>query len=318
MKTLKLQNDEYFNPKDLNLNFDLSKCNFQMDILQEKLLQFYIKSDRKFRRAFHTNWTNEFFQFIKDKNKLKESLHLSTIGQVRSGKSMSMISCCIFHQALYNRKFNINYICANEYEYIEKLQTFSENELFDRIFLLDEEKQTVYGSGSVAKKMKMQDVQNIIAINNISTIAINPISWANPHAFYGLRAFGRCMETGINRFMLYNLQSSQSTSSPMGLVFIPMFQKFIPDVYAKDLEKKYLDKKLRWVEQERKGEGDVLAELRKNVAKGFIKDKQYLKLIKKDQKMTYISTKLGSEWTKSECLEIFNLIEMLKNGVNFN
>jgi hypothetical protein len=314
-----MNNDpEYFDPKLLKFNYDLSKCNFQLDILQDKLLQFYLRSDKKFRKAFMTNYTNEFFQFLKDKARLNESFHVSTMGLVRSSKSTSMITICVFHQAIYHKKFSVDYVCGNQYEYIEKLQTFSENKLYNRIFLLDEEKQNTMGVGSVARKLKLQDVNNIIAKNNISTISINPQNWANPFSFYGMRAFGKCMDMGINRFMLYNLQSSQSTASPMGLIYIPMFQKIIPQDYAEELNKKYLEKKDKWIEAEMRGESDVFAEIRKTKAKEFLKDKQFLSLKKKAEKFTYLVTKLGSEWTKGECEEVFNLTKLFEQGIDFD
>jgi hypothetical protein len=66
----------------------------------------------------------------------------------------------------------------------------------------------MFSIGSTAKKLKLQDVANIISINNISTISLNPIKFANKDAFYGLRLFGKCSKTHTNRAMLYNLQES--------------------------------------------------------------------------------------------------------------
>lgn len=235
-----------------------------------------------------------------------------------SGKSYSMISVCIFHQACYGRLFDIDYVCANMFEFMEKLKTFSQDKLKDHIFLIDEEKQTVFGVGSTAKKMKITDVQNIIAINNISTIMINPISWANENAFYGLRAFGRDFKSKISRFMLYNLTGNKSAVTPMGMIYVPIFTTFLAKKYADILEKKYLDKKNKWVMQEQRGEGDVLSEIKRDSAKNFIKDKQFLSLKSKDQKTTYISQKLGSEWTRGEIDEIFNITKLLERGIKFD
>jgi len=183
--------DENYDLSKLRFDFDLSKCDFLMDRLQEKLLERYLRYDINFRRAFTTDYTNDFFGFFKDKVKLGEPIHLSVMGQVRGGKSEAMITLCIFHQACYGRYFSIKYISANVYEFIEKLQTMPQDELTNTIHLIDEEKTAVFGIGSTAKKMKVTDVQNIIAVKNISSIMINPISWANSDAFYGLRAFGR-------------------------------------------------------------------------------------------------------------------------------
>jgi hypothetical protein len=238
------------------------------------------------------------------------------MGNTRSGKSYSAISICAFHQACYGKKFNIDYICGNAYEYLDKLKTFTQDKLTNRIFLIDEEKQTIFGTGSFSKKMKLLDVQNIIAINNISTISLNPNSWANKDSNYGLKSFGRCFNTKTCRFMMYNLQEHGSGGEkPMGCVYLPIFTEFLSKDYANEIEKPYLKKKNEWVMQEQKGTADVLSELKKKSAITFTKDKNYKTLIKKGEKITYISVKLGSEWTKGEVLEIYEITKLLESGM---
>jgi hypothetical protein len=262
------------------------------------------------------NYTLEFLQFIKDKVRLNEPIHIATIGLVRSSKSYTMLSICAYHQACYGRKFTIDYICANAYEFLEKLKYMPEDKLLNRIFLIDEEKMTVFGIGSMAKKVKIHDVANIIAINNISTIMINPVSWANKEAFYGLRTFGRCFNTKTTRMMLYNLQAGgRSSETPLGCVYLPIFTTFLPKDYAEELERDYLKKKKEWVRGEMRGEGDVLSEMKKKSAENFLKDSKFNQLVKKNEKLAYISYKLGSEWTKGEIEEIFELTKLLENNI---
>lgn len=299
----------------LNFSFDLRKCQFQIDALQNRLLEFYLRADRRFRHAFSINYTNDFLQFIRDKARLREPQHLSFMGQVRSGKSYSAITICIFHTACYGKEFTSEYICANAMEFLEKLKSMPEHKLKDSIFLIDEEKQAIFGVGSIAKKTKISDVQNIIAINNVSTIMINPVSWQNKDAFYGLRAFGRDFEYGINRFMLYNLQERGNTGLPLGNVYLPIFTKVLPKEQADKLEKEYLAKKQRWVNQEMRSDGDVLGEIKRNTAKVLIKDKKFLTLKTKRDRMTYISQKLGSEWTSTEITEIESITKLLREGL---
>lgn len=305
-----------FDFSKLNFSFDLSKADYQMDILQQKMLEFYLRADPKFRRAFSQNYTSEFLQYLKDKAKLREPVRISTIGQVRSAKSYSMMSICIFLMACYKKVFTIDYVCGNAYEFLEKLKTMEESKLKDSCFLIDEEKQAVYGVGSVAKKMKITDVQNIIAINNISTIMINPVVWADKEAQYGLRTFGRCFKTKTVRLMLYNLQSKgHSSELPMGCIYLPSFTSFLPSPHGEKLEKEYLDKKNAWVQGEMRGFGDVLYDIKQKSAEVFIKDDNFLSLKKKSEKIAYIGVKLGSEWTKSEINEIYEITNLLNRGV---
>jgi len=307
---------EEFNIKDLHFEFDLSKANYEIDVLQNRLLQVYLRADPKFRRAFSTNYTNDFFQFLKDKARLREPVHISIMGQVRSGKSSIAITIAIFLMACYGKKFNVNYVCANAYEFIEKLKVMPQEELDNSCFVIDEQKSAVYGVGSIAKKMKITDVNNIIAVRGISTISLNPITWANREAFYGLRVFGKCYKTKTVRCMLYNLaEHGRGGELPLGNVYLPIYNFFLPKNYADKLEKEYLEKKMAWVRQEQIGEGDVLYEIKKKSAESFMRDKKFLELTKKGEKTVYISLKLGSEWTKGECEEIYQITNLIKKGI---
>jgi hypothetical protein len=305
-----------FDFKKLKFEFDLSQADYQIDTLQNELLQMYLRADSRFRRAFSKNFTPHFLEFIKDKAKLHEPSHIATIGNVRSGKSFSMITLASFQMACYKKYFTIDNICANAYEFLEKLKAMPMEKSKDNCFVVDEEKQAVYGVGSVAKKIKLTDVQNIVAINNISTIMINPNSWANKEAMYGLRAFGRCFKTKTCRFMLYNLQEKgKGGELPLGCVYLPIFTAFLPKDYSDILEKQYLEKKMAWVGGELRGEGDVLADLKKKSAENFCRDKKFISLTKKKDRKTYISAKLGSEWTSKEIDEIENIAKLIQMGV---
>lgn len=314
---------------DLNFSYDPSIYDYYLDALQNQLLNFYLRADPRFAQAYSMDFTRHFIQFLKDKAKLKEPIHISILGVTRSGKSYTALAICIIHSLLNGRQFTAEYICANEFEYLEKVQSMPKEKLINSIFLIDEAKNTAFGSGSVAKRLKLTDVQNIIAINNISTISLTPDRFSNEKAFYGLRSFGKAIVkakpmtddgfpnyVGISRFMLYNLQEG-SNGLPMGMVYIPIFTRLLPKNHAERLEKEYLDRKNDWVMKEMRGEGDVLMEMKKKSAENFLRDESFMGLKKKDEKVTYISMVLGSEWTKGEVLEIYNLIEIMRKGIKF-
>lgn len=311
--------EKNFDFSQLKFSFNLADADYQLDVLQNQMLQFYLVADRKFRRAFNQNFTISFLQFIKDKARLREPVHMSILGQVRGGKSYSGISICAFHQAQYKRLFTSDYICSDGYEFLERLQSLSEDKLLDRIFLIDEQKQAVFSAGATAKKIKMQDVSNIIAINNISTISICPTKWASPeNSAYGLRVFGRCFKTKTCRLMLYNLQEKgKGGETPMGNVYLPIFTSFLPKEYAEQLEKEYLKRKHEWVGNEMRADADVLSRLKKQLAENFVKDKQFLSIRTQKDRITYIRTKLGSEWTLGETSEILSLTRLMEDGITF-
>ena len=300
----------------LNFTFNLAETDYQIDTLQNRLLEFYLRADRRFRHAFNLNFTNDFLQFLKDKAHLREPISLSIMGGTRGGKSYSAITICCFHMACHNKDFTSEYICANAFEFLEKLKSMPEDKLKNSIFLIDEEKQSVFGIGSLARKTKISDVQNIIAINNISTIMINPVSWQNKEAHYGLRVFGKCYKTKTCRFMLYNLtERGKGGETPLGNVYLPIFTAILPKLEADKLEKEYLDRKNKWVALEMQGRGDVLSELKNHSAKVFVKDKVFLGLKTKRERLTFIGQKMGSEWTKGELDEIESITKLLVEGV---
>ena len=304
-----------FDFKKLKFEFDLSQADYQIDTLQNELLQMYLRADSRFRRAFSKNFTPHLLQFIKDKARLREPVHISTIGQVRSGKSYSMITLSAFLMACYGKYFTIDNVCANAYEFLEKLKSMSMEQSKNNCFLVDEEKQAVYGIGSVARKMKLLDVANIVAINNISTISLSPSGWSNKEAMYGLRAFGRCFKTKTCRFMLYNLQEKgKGGELPLGCVYLPIFTAFLPKDYSDILEKQYLEKKMKWVSMEL-NETDVLSEIKRKSAENFCRDKKFISLEKKKDRITYIQQKLSSEWTSKEVLEVENIAKLIQAGV---
>lgn len=117
--------------------------------------------------------------------------------------------------------------------------------------------------------------------------------------------------------MLYNLQESAKLI-PVGNLYLPIFNAFFPKDYAEELNEKYLKKKLAWVQNEREGKGDTLAFIRRKSAEHFAKDPQYISLKTHDEKITYISQKLGSEFTKGEIEEIFQIVKLLNKGINLN
>lgn len=307
-------NNRPYDPQNLKFSFDISKADYKLDRIQEKLLQSYLRVDADFRRAFNINFTSDFLGFLKDKAELHEPVHISITGIVRGGKSSIALTTAIFKTACHNNCYNIKYVCGNAMEYLEKLKSFSQEELSNSIFVVDEIKGAMYNIGSVAKRVKFQDVQNIIAINNISTIMISPTEIANEDAFYLLRVFGRCFKTNTVRLMLYNLQE-RGKHVPMGMVYLPIYDKFLPEPFSSEFKKQYLEKKQKWVDDEQRGKGDILAEMRKNLAMKISKDKQFNILKVRDEKIAYISQLLGSEYTKAEIEDIFNLTKLLSKGI---
>lgn len=305
---------EYFDPKTLKFSFNLGEADYKLDRLQEKFLQFYLRSDRKFLRAFNSNYTSDFLGYIRDKAELHEPVALSILGSVRSGKSSIALTLASYHQAIYNKKMSADYVCGQASDFVEALKEYPPEKLFNRCFVIDEEK-GFFNIGSLARKQKMKDIQNIIAVQNISTISLCPTKFQNAESSaYGIRIFGRCFKSKTCRMMLYNLQESAKLI-PVGNLYLPIFNAFLPKDYAEKLNADYLKKKLSWVNSERMGDGNSLAMIRKKTADHFVKDSQYLNLKTHDERITYLRFKLGNDWTNSELEDVFQITKLLIKGI---
>jgi hypothetical protein len=300
-------------------NFDLSKTNYQLDELQNRMLEFYLANDRKFRRSYHVNFTESFIIFLKDKVRLKEPFHVAVQGLTRSGKSSVTSTICFIMMAMGGKLFSVEpYITANNIEFLEKVNSLSMEDVGDTIFQIDEEK-SYFGLGSNAKKFKLQDVQNIIAKANISTASLCPTKFSNENAHYGLRTFGRCFDTKTVRLMLYNLQEGgKGGTLPLGMIYLPIPSVILPEELFKKFDGEYQSKKDNWIQDERRGKTDVMGELKRKTAQNFMNDDQFLTLKKKDEKLTYIRMKLGAEWTVGETLEIYNITKLYSQGINLD
>ena len=305
-----------FEPIKLDFSYDLKTANFEVDRMQNELIQDYIRIDARFRRAFYTDKTQVFIEFLKDKAKLQEPVSLSTMGSTRGGKSYSMISLAWLLNYFHKKIMNANYICGNALDFMDNLKQFQEEELMNSAFVIDEDKKALFGQGSGSKKMKLLDIANIIAINNISTISICPTKFPRSESSsYGLRVFGREFKQQVNRFMLYNLQEGEHGSiRPVGMIYIPTFVKMLPKEISEKLEKDYLEKKNQWVNDEMRSTGDTFGELKKRIGKIFSNDAIYKQIKKKQERLAYITTKLGGEYTKGEIDEILNISNLYLQG----
>lgn len=306
-----------------NIDIDISQALFELDALQGELINRYLRQDRNFLRAFHTNYTSLFFQFIKDKVRLNEPFGISIMGQPRSGKSVSAITIAGLAMESRGRIMDTKHIVSDSYKFMEALKDENITHFGD-CFVVDESKQAVFGTGSTAKKVKLLDIQNIIAVNNISTLWLRPDGWAAETSMYGLRAFGRSqfckdgklLPMRINRFMLYNLQESSAGGSlPLGMVYLPHFADILKN--GKQLWKDYTIKKQDWVDAEQKGQGDTLIESMFKVAEKISKFSKFVQLKGNAQKKTFIITALGSETPKGEIDQIFNIIKLIDQGFSY-
>ena len=308
--------------KPKQIHVELGKMVFELDALQQELLNRYLRQDVNFLKAFYSNYTELFMQFLRDKARLNEPITLSIMGQTRSGKSTSGITVAGLLMESRGKLMDANHIVSDQFKFMSALKDEKITHFGD-CFVIDESKDAVFGVGSQAKKFKLGDIQNIIAVNNISTVWIRPDGWSFEQAQYGLRAFGRGQfyrdgskaPCRLNRFMLYNLQESSSGGSlPLGMIYLPHFSDILKN--GEQLWKDYSEKKQAWVNAEQKGESDSLMNDLFAIAEKIHNYPKFKLLKGANQKKTFIQTAMGSEVTKGEISTIYEMIKLLENGFN--
>ena len=224
----------------------------------------------------------------------------------------------VYQEAVKKRQISIKNICAHEFEYGNRLKKGD----FDTCYQIDEAKTGTYGLGAVAKRSKLVDIQNIIAVNNISSIWLRPDTWATGNAHYGLMSFGKAendkqgnpLKTRINRFMLYNLQESKSVNFPLGMVYIPLIWDILPKEESDRLNREYLSKKLDWVKLEQISEEDVFNSDRFKLAYELSKDETFKSIKGFKNKLPYVRTQCTSSTTNNEIDDIMRLANQIIIG----
>jgi len=358
---------------------------FVVDPLQESIIERYIQEYPDFARAMYIDYTERFLEFLKHKARHNEPISISIMGIQRGGKSYAAITLHAIMMLLRGFLPDENFIVSDKNEYLNALKAPAEI-VHKKCFVIDEDKTAVFGTGSIARKHKLLDVQNIIAVNAISTIWIRPDEFSFSDAQYGLRVFGRyeakfhdrfnwqqesvemfkqyqqkggfmseaefksvvsdlpeasmisykLYKSGklsypdfefiegerrdkskirLTRFMLYNLQESAKIGFPLGMVYIPPFvdlPELFPDV--DEFEKKYMAKKMAWVNKEQSCQRDVIYKEKMKIARNFSRDPKFNQLKSRPDRILYISVELGSEFTKNDCEEIERLAKKIIEG----
>jgi len=287
------------------------KAHFETDTLQETFIYNSMRENKKFLRTMHTDFTPQFTDYLIRKTELDEPIGIGIKGVVRGGKSSFAILIACFLCGLRNKKMDVDHICKNEFDFLEKVPSAE----FGDVYVIDESKCAVYGIGSVAKRMKLKDIQNIIAVKNISTFYLTPREFNDTNSDYGFHVLGRARncQPRLIRSLLYNLQErAVGTYVPYGLVTYPLFMDTVP--YGEQFNKEYMQKKLSWVNQEQKSEGTIMHDIQLRMAKYLMQQQDFMAVKKKRERMILAKKYLADEFTEQEKGDIVSMVYMLEAG----
>ncbi len=294
------------------IKLDINNANFVSDALQEEAIFSNLRKNPEFLQAFNTDLTKLFYQFIEDKQKLNEPVTLSLKGSVRSGKSTIAITIACKIAELNNKEFSVKNVCSDEYDFLSKVKDSEDND----VFVIDESKESVFGVGSMAKRMKIHDIQNIIAKKNISTLWITPRRFNDTNSDYGLQTIGRArnVKPNLGKLLLFNLMEGRGIfTPPFGFVILPIYK----DVYSygQKLSDEYEALKDAWIEKEKESDTNIMYEIQKKRAIELNENPKYVSLEKIKDKSVYAKSVLPSEFTKVEIDEIVRLSKLIAEGV---
>ncbi len=298
--------------KSIDIGKAIQEAVFETDALQQEAIMGYLRDDEKFRRLFNKDLTGLFYQYIDDKIRLREPITINVKGSVRSGKSTIAITIACRVAERNGKQLTGHNICANEFSFLDKVKTAEDND----VFVIDESKEGVFGVGSMAKKMKINDIQNIIAKKNISTIWITPRRFNDTNSDYGLQTLGRARNVNprLVKLLLYNLlDKSIGSIIPFGYVIMPIFDDVYP--YGEKLRLEYEAIKDEWIEKEKDSDTNVMFDIQKERALELINDRKFLSLDKIKDMVVFAKSKLPSEFTKQEVEEIVRLAKLINDGI---
>lgn len=302
------------NPKALKLlelpDNILQQADFETDTLQEIFIYNSMRENKRFLRTMHTDFTEQFIQYLIRKTELDEPIGLGIKGVVRGGKSSFAIFIACFLCMLRGLIFDVDHICRSEFEFLERVKDAK----FGDVYIIDESKFAVYGIGSIAKRTKMKDIQNIIAIKNISTIYITPREFNDTNSDYGFHILGRARncKPRLIRALLFNLQQRAiGTYIPYGLVTFPLFVDKVP--YGEQLNKEYTKKKMSWVDAEQQSKGNIMYEIQIKMAKHLLAQKDFKGVHKKRERLIIAKKYLADEFTEQEKEAIITMAYMIED-----
>lgn len=169
----------------------------------------------------------------------------------------------------------------------------------------------ILSKNSFREMQHTEDLNNIIAKNNISVSWIHPPEFVGRNAFYGLETAGRNFEHKLTKFLIYDLtQKTFGISSiPLGFVIIPKYDdiKFETEYERrKDLHIDALkNESIAVRQQSRLDEGFALA-----------KNKLYQRMKNNHQKIQ-LARRLFPMRTEGEYMELVSIANMnIKLGIN--
>jgi hypothetical protein len=290
-----------------NIKVNLKSISFEVDPIQNYTMQLKVQKLPVFAEAMNRNLTGIFFHFLDYKVEKKEPSILEWKGGVRTGKTTGAISTHKYIAQRSGVEFTIEMICPNEQYFVQRIPYAANN----TSMIVDEQMEQHTGLGAFREMQHTEDLNNIIAKNNISVSWIHPPDFVGRNAFYGLETAGRNFEHKLTKFLIYDLtQKTFGVSSiPLGFVIVPKYDDIKFETEYEKRKDAHIDalknESIAVRQQSRLDEGFALA-----------KNKLYQRMKNNHQKIQ-LARRLFPMRTEGEYMELVSIANMnIKLGIN--
>lgn len=263
---------------------------------------------------FYSNKTKYFLREIVRYVKEKRVFRISVMGQTRSGKSEVGSTISFYYTTIFNKffdkghfndldlledeniksgklDFNTFFVCDNQQVYKKRLKEHHQKGKlkYGQIWLIDENKDSTGGVGSMSEIIEMTNLNNIMAKFNQSEVYCQPLKFETRNCPYGLKVFKKDIPNRVNWCLLFSIDNDPSGAVVfkfLGWVKIPLHNN-------EDFRKKYNLLKNEWIAKELEGRADERMIDRSNTAKMLFKNyPKYFEKTESGKRFKYSKSKL--------------------------
>lgn len=253
------------NQKYIKANFQLPPIDNDEDMrLKASNLQYALMTKRNINQLFISHC---LFRFNHNAN-----IIVSIIGQTGTGKSYAALSLAEFFSELLNSNFDIKNLDYDINSILKRINEFKK----DNTVIMDEQTEE-FGAGSGSLRMELKNFEETMRKRRINFIYCSPSLRTHTHQFV-LKTYGIDYELKLSRLLVYKNYLT-GNEIPLGYITLALPSKHLIDEYEK--------KKDEFLDMVQKRETHI-QKVKEKIAEELIKDKKYLSLKNKSQKMAYI------------------------------
>lgn len=197
---------DIINAEKRDINKLLKKAVFVQNPLSEEFFNDYQHDDTDFKKAYNSDKTKMFYNYLYWKCKYNENINLQMYGTTRGGKTSAGIKIALLLSKIHNVEFPLNadYIFPNQSQflrYFPKCQT-------KRTYVIDEQKLKRTQLGSFSEDAELTDINKISAKKMFNQIWISP-DLVDRGGEYALKTIALDRELALTKCLIADLRNME-------------------------------------------------------------------------------------------------------------